>query len=575
MSRKKTTPSNNCFGGETPPSECPVSAYAKAVVAGEVPACKWVKIACQRHIDDLDAGYLRGLKWDARAAGIAIDFFALLHHSKGARWGGKPFELQPWQRFIVGSLFGWKRPNGTRRYRTAYIEIPRKNGKTTLAAGIALYLLVADGEPGAEVYSAATMRAQAKLCHEEAKQMVKKSPSLRKCIKVYQNALIIHKSNSRYMPLGGDSDNLDGLNPSGLILDEVHAWKTRRLWDVLDSALGARSQPLTLAITTAGADLHNVGREQHDFSEQVLQSLVEHDAADAHFAYIATIDEGDDWKDESTWAKANPNLGVSVDLAELRGKFAKSFAMPSQQSSDKRYYLNVWSNSVDSWIDMDGWRECGRATFDLAELDGRECYGGLDLASSVDIAAFVLAFPHGKGVRLMPFFWVPKEANNDRERRLREILTPWIKAGFVEATEGDTIDLEVIEAKIEELSARYQIKEIAYDPWNCEATAQHLARKGIGCIKFAQNMGNFSEPSKRLEKYIADRALWHNNNPVLRWMASNTASVTNGAGHLMPSRKKSLNKIDGIPATCMAIGRMILAGDNGPSVYESRGIDTA
>jgi phage terminase large subunit-like protein len=548
-------------------SPCPVKSYADKVVRGKIPACKWVRLACERHIKDLKTARKRGLVWDDKDARFAISFFDLLKHSKG-KWGGQSFDLSPWQQFIVGSLFGWKRKDGTRRFRIAYCEIPRKNGKSTLAAGIGLYLLVADGEPGAEVYSAATKRDQAKLTHSEAKRMVKSSRALSRKVRVYLNNLSIDRTNSKYEPLGADADSLDGLNPSGIICDELHAWKSRDLWDVLDTARGAREQPLTLAITTAGSNPDTICGEIHSFSKQVLDGTAEDDS---HFAFICTIDEGDDWTDPKTWAKANPNLGVSISVQYLKEQLPKAKASIAAGNAFKRLYLNIWTRTVDGWLDMDAWNVCGATTFTREELRGKDCFGGLDLASTNDIAAFVLVFPwgleRGKPVwRCLAFFWVPAGGHTNRERRLREILAPWATAGFIKETDGDEIDFGVIESDIIALASEFNMLDLAYDPFNATKTSQNLQAEGITVTKFMQNITNYNEPSQLLESTVSEGRFHHGNNPVLRWMASNTASITDGRGYIMPSRKKSLNKIDGIPATVMALGRAMLHEDDTPTI---------
>jgi phage terminase large subunit-like protein len=293
----------------------PVRQYAEDVVAGKLPAGKWVRLACKRHLDDLATGAARGLRWDQAAADHAIEFFGFLRHSKG-RWNAQVFVLSPWQAFIVGSIFGWKRADGTRRFRIAFVEVPRKNGKTTLAAGIGLYLLACDGEAGAEVYCAATKRDQAKLVFSDMKAFVRLSPELAEWIERNAHSLEIPETRSKAEPLGADADTTDGLNPSGVICDEIHAWKSRELWDVLLTGMGAREQPLALAITTAGDFAsETIYSDLHNDAEQILDGVV---ADDAVFAYIATPDSGLDWKSPAAWAQANPNLGVSPSRVRPR-----------------------------------------------------------------------------------------------------------------------------------------------------------------------------------------------------------------------------------------------------------------
>ena len=534
-----------------PRVDCPVLSYARAVVGGSIPACRWVRLACQRHIYDLSSD--RGIWWDQKSCDRALRFFAFLRHSKG-EMAGKPFVLSDWQQFVIGCLFGWKRADGSRRFREAWLEVPRKMGKTTLAAGVALLLLTADGEGGAEVYSGATKRDQAKLSHGEAKRMVKASPELSRRIDVYRDNLSIEKTNSKYEPLGADADTADGLNPSGLILDEVHAWKGREFWDVLDTAMGARREPLKFCITTAAVDARQetVYDEQHKQAKNILDGRYPNDSI---FAMIFTIDDGDDWREESSWHKSNPNLNVSVGINYLRDAFTKTKGSPASINAFKRLYLNVRTASVDGWLPMDLWDRCGLETFDESELVGRECFGALDIANSSDLAAWVKVFPWEDGYRLLCRFWCPNEARDTRGQKLRDILAPWIDSGLIEATEGNEIDLKAIEETVKTDAAIYSLRDVAFDPWNATATAQNLSLEGIEMFKFLQSIRSYNEPARLLESLVRQGKLWHNANPVLSWMAANTTIKTDGIGNIMPDRKKSANKIDGIPATIMALAR--------------------
>ena len=309
----------------------PVVEYMHGVQEGTIPACQLVRLAVERHARDLETGAERGLRFDREAAGYALRFFSFLRHSKG-EWAGQPFALEPWQQFLIWAAFGWKRADGLRRFRTVYEEVPRKNGKTTMLAGLGLYLLTADGEPGAEVYSAATKRDQAKLSWTEAVRMRGASPSLSRMVQHFRASdnLSVEATASKFQPLGADADTMDGLNIHAALIDELHAHRTRAVVDVLNTATGSRRQPLIWEITTAGYDRNSVCYEHHEYSRQVLEGTVEDDS---WLAWISTIDEGDDWKDESTWAKANPNLGISVKLDDLRRKAEQAKRMPSAQNA--------------------------------------------------------------------------------------------------------------------------------------------------------------------------------------------------------------------------------------------------
>ena len=548
---------------------CPVEEYARAIDAGQIDACKWVKLACRRHLDDLETQDERGLYWDGDDAALNISFFEKrLCHSKG-KLRGRPFILEPWEKFIIGSIYGWKRKaTGLRRFREAWVEIPRKNGKTQIAAGVGLQQTDFDAEGAAEVYSAATKRAQAKLSFDEAKRMVKRSPDLKKRIQIYRDSLAVDSTDSKFEPLGADADTADGLNPSCLILDEVHAWKGREFWDVLDTSMGSRDQPLKFCITTAAVDSRQetVYDEQHKYAKNVLEGRFPDDSL---FAIIYTIDEGDDWQDEKNWAKANPNLGVSVSLDYLRDRHRKAKNSPTSINAFKRLYLNVRTASVAGWLPMDLWDRCGLAGWDVAELLGKDCFGGLDIANSSDLAAFVLVFPWQDGYRVLWWFWCPDEARDTRGQKLRDILAPWIDDELIEATEGNEIDFKRIEERIRECNSMYSVKEIAFDPWNAKQLAQNLAAEGLTMFEFTQNMRNFNEPSKLLESLIRQGKFWHGANAVATWMAGNVTVRTDGIGNQMPDRKKSANKIDGIPAAIMGLARAALAPAESTGGFEA------
>lgn len=535
------------------PAKIQVETYAREVVAGIAPACRFVRLAAQRHLDDLETGSARGLQFDEDAAAFAIDFFSTLQHTKG-EWAGTPLTLEPWQQFIVGNLFGWLRADGARRFRVAYIEVPRKNGKSTLVAGFGLLLAFFDDEPGAEVYAAATKRDQAKIVWGEARAMVLKATHLKKRISVLVGNLHQEASRSKFMPLGADVDGMDGLNISGAIVDELHAHKSRGMWDVIETATGSRRQPLTVAITTAGFDRQSVCYEQHDYGAKILEGILEDDS---FFAYIAGIDDGDDWRDPDVWAKANPNLGVSVKLDDLERKCAKAKSVPGEQNAFLRLHLDVWTQQDTRWLDIDVWNE-GGAEIDEETLKGRECFGGLDLSTTTDITAFELYFPNedGPGGQVLSFFWVPEENIHERSVRDRVPYELWAEQGLIFPTEGSVIDYEAIRMFIrDELGALYNIREIGADPWNAAQIVKQLEGDGFTIEKVGQGFASMTSPTKELGKLVAQAALIHGNNPVLRWMASNVAVEQDAAGNLKPSKAKSRERIDGIVALIMAVDR--------------------
>jgi phage terminase large subunit-like protein len=526
------------------------------VIAGEYPAGKLVRQACARHLRDLKEGPSRGLRWDAAAAQHVIDFFGFLKHSKG-EWAGRPFVLEPWDQFIIGCPFGWKRADGTRRFRTAYVEVPRKNGKSTKLAGIGLYLLIADGEAGAEVYSSATKKDQARIVWSESERMVKSSPALSSRVGCFRNNLHITGTASKFEPLGADSNTLDGLNAHGNLVDELHAHRDRGVWDVLVTSMGARRQPMTYAITTAGTyEPESIGWELHDHAVKVAEGALDDDS---FFCYVAAIDDDDEWTDPAVWAKANPNLGVSVKPEYLAQMCQDAINKPSFTNTFLRLHLDRWTQQVERWISMEKWNAV-TAEVDPEALRTRPCWGGLDLSQKLDLAAFVLAFPRDDGgFDLLPRFWCPESTILERSRKDRVQYDAWERDGLLIATPGEVIDYDFIRSEINELGKQYSIQEIAYDPWNAQQTATQLGETdGFTMVAFRQGYASMSEPAKEFERLVVAGKLVHGGNPVLRWMASNVAKTEDPSGNIKPDKSKSREKIDGIVAAIMAIGRATL-----------------
>ena len=544
--------------------------YIDDVLSGRQVVCKWARLAVERHVRDLETGPERGLEFNETKAKTAIAFFSLLKHSKG-EWAGTLIRLEPWQQFVLWVLFGWLSADGTRRFRTAYQEIARKNGKSTIAAGIGLYLMVADGEPGAEIYTAATKRDQARITHSEATRMVKSSPPLRKEIRAFKDNLHIVGTASKYEPLGADSDTMDGLNVHGAIIDELHAHKTRMVWDVLETATGSRRQPLMFAITTAGYDRQSICFEQHEYTEKILEGALQDDA---FFGIIFTLDEGDDWQDESVWVKANPNLGVSKKMDDMRRLARQAREIPSKQFAFMRLHLNIWTQSETKWVPFEHWKQCSNAV-DGAGLRGRICYGGLDLSSNIDISALVLIFPPQSDeddYQVLCRFWIPEENMIERWKKDRVSYPAWVRQGYITATPGNVIDYDFIMAQVDEDMQAYDLQEIAFDRWGATSIATNLQDLGGEdfMIQFGQGFVSMSPPMKELEKLILSHKLAHGNNPVLNWMADNLVARMDPAGNIKPDKEKSREKIDGMVALIMALDRAMRHA--GGSIYENRGI---
>jgi len=552
------------------PTKKIVEAYVRGVRTGEIVTGKLARRAVRRHVRDLKQAGKRGLYFDETAAGRAVEFFGFLKHSKG-EWAGKPFVLAAWQTFIVWVLFGWKRSSdGMRRFRTAYIEVARKNGKSTFAAALGLYLLVADGEPGAEIYTAATKREQARIIHGEATRMVNKSPDLQELIEIYKDNLNVPAADCKYEPLGGESMGEWGLNPHGVLVDELHAHPNGELWDALDTAMGARRQPLLLAISTAGYDKTTICWEIHDRCLKALEAASESDAGfdDTLFALIAALDEGDDWSDEANWIKANPNLGLSVKLDNLRVQCNKAQTSPRFQNTFRRLHLNEWTERESRWLDMEVWRR-SPGVIVRSELYRCECCGGLDLASRLDLTALVLAFRIDGAIKLKPKFWIPEETAAQREREDRVPYRHWVQQGLVEMTPGNVVDYNYIEQAIQRDDEEFLIRQIAFDPWNAQQTATNLKNYGIEMLEFPQTIRHYNEPTLEFERLLQLGRLHHGNHPVLNWNAANVTVITDSSGNVRPVKPKHQDpkRVDGIQAAIMALWGWL--GEDQESVYDA------
>lgn len=507
------------------------------------------------------------------AAQKAVNFFAeCCTHTKGPL-AGEPFVLDEWQeRDIIRPLFGWKRADGTRKYRKAYIEVPRKNGKSTLSGGIAVYLLSADGETGAEVYSAAADRDQAAIVFDVAKQMVSSSEELASRIDVFRRSMVYSKTASSYKVLSADAYTKHGLNAHGILFDELHAQPNRELVDVLTTSTGARRQPLEIYITTAGYDRHSICWEMHEYACKVRDGIIQDDSL---LVAIYAADEKDDWTDPKVWAKANPGLGNSISLEYLERECNHAKEVPAYQNTFRRLHLNQWTEQSTRWIDMTVWDRCDERV-EEAELIGRPCFGGLDLSSTQDITGLVWVFPpiDDEFYRVLARFFVPEEGIRTRARRDRVPYDVWARQGFITPTEGNVVDYNVIEKQVKDDASKFLVQELAYDRFNATQLVTDLIGEGITMVPFGQGFVSMSAPAKELEKLLLGGRLAHGNNPVLRWMMSNVAVRQDPAGNLKPDKAKSAEKIDGIVGLCMGLGRAIVQPEQVGSVYESRGILT-
>lgn len=538
------------------------------MLEGKIKVCRLTFLAVERHYRDLREQVKRGLVWRPDIASHVLSFFPkFCRHSKG-EWSGKPVELATWQAFWLAVEFGWQREDGRRRFRTWYEEVARKNGKSTKLAGLGLYLFAADKEPGAEVYTAATKLEQAKITHAEAEMMVSQSPHLKRLIENHKNKLFIPGTSNKFVPLGADAKTADGLNVHAAIVDELHAHPTRELWDVLDTARGARRNSLMHAITTAGFNQEgSICLEQRNYLIQILEGAIDDDSFGG---VIYTLDAEDDWFDERNWIKANPNLGVSVSIEELRSQATKARSVPAALNNFLTKRLNVWTQALESWIPLDSWDKCADEIHE-DELEGRVCFGGLDLASKTDVAAWILLFPPvkpGEKWRVLTRLFVPEDNLLVRDQKDRVPYTAWARQGHIIATPGSVIDQEAIRTQIIADAGKFDLQAIGYDEWNAGKIATELTEDGLVMVALSQNFQNLSEPSKELEAKVLSGDLQHGGHPVLRWMAGNVVVLRDTNDNYRPNKKKSRERIDGIVALIMALNRALYHQPEGGG-YES------
>jgi phage terminase large subunit-like protein len=515
-----------------------------------------------------------GAYYDEDAADRAVQFFGLLKLVEG-RGAGERWDLMPWMEYeVIRPLFGYKRADGTRLYRTVWLEVPRKNAKTTLAAGLALYGLVADGEPGAQVYMGARDRHQARICFELARKMVQASPSLRKRCRAVRSYIEVPDTGSVLRTISGEALGQHGFNAHIAVLDEVHAHKNRDIWDVMASSVGARRQPIVIGITTAGTyDVNHIAWEQHDYAVRVASNELDDPS---YLAVIYGVEPEDDWTEPKIWKKANPSMGVTIMPEFFEDEIRKAKVSPARQTSFEQLYLNKWTREVSRWINMDSWSTCGEKPIDIEAYKGRACFVGLDLSSTTDISALVQIFPEEDGsFTVYPRFWIPTDNLADRERRDRLPYGQWAASGHLNMTPGNVIDYRFIKHEIEQMATDFHILELAYDPWNSTQLVVELAEQGLRVAPTRQGFATMSAPTKELERLIVSGQLSHGNHPVLASHADAALVSTDPAGNLKPDKAKSTARIDGLVALIMALNSAMLAGTSltGKSVYEERGVE--
>ena len=512
--------------------------------------------------------------YDKAKADRAVNFIRYLKHTKGS-WSGKPFELIPWQEQIIRDVFGVVKENGYRQFNTAYVEVPKKQGKSELAAAVALYLLCADKEQRAEIYGCASDRQQASIVFEVAADMVRMSPELSKRVKILVSTkrLVYTPTNSFYQVLSAEAYSKHGFNIHGVIFDELHSQPDRKLYDVMTKGSGdARTQPLFFLITTAGTDINSICYEVHAKAKDILEGR-KHDST--FYPVIFGINENDDWTDPAVWAKANPSLGITVGMDKVHAACESAKQNPAEENIFRQLRLNQWVKQTVRWMPMDKWNACAFPV-DENELEGRTCYGGLDLSSTTDITAFVLVFPPVKEEErycILPFFWLPEESVSLRVRRDHVPYDTWTHIGKVQTTEGNVVHYGFIEKFIEDLNNRFNIREIAYDRWNATQMTQNLEGAGFTMVPFGQGFASMSSPTKELMKLTLEQKIAHAGNPVLSWMMDNVTVRTDPAGNIKMDKQKSTEKIDGAVALVMALDRAMRNGaESANSVYDERGI---
>jgi phage terminase large subunit-like protein len=540
------------------------------VLSGKIVAGGLVRAACERHFRDIERADKKGLIWRPDIAKHAINFTQFCRHSKG-EWAGQRIKLEPWQCFVHGSAFGWLRKDGLRRFRVVYEELGRKNGKSSVAATVALQCLVADGESGADVYSAATKKEQARIVFDEARRMVMRSEDLQQIVSVYRASLAVNQTLSSFQPLSSDDRTLDGLNPHAIIIDELHKHKNRAVLDVLDTAMGARRQPLMWIITTAGDDNpESVYAQEHTYAANVVAGNFEDDE---WFVYIATLDAGDRWDDQTVWAKANPNLGISVKLGDLQRQCRAAKNNPAKQMEFKRLRLNMRTASASQLITGVVWDANTLGPFDPEELRGRRCFAGLDLSSRVDLSAWVKLFPpvaDGERWKVVARMWMPADTVEAKSDRDRVQYRRWINDGYIDPTPGNIIDHNEIQNAILEDARLYDIASIAFDPWNATQLAVTLQGYGLTMTEFVQGIRSYTAPTKEFLAWLLAHKLDHGGNPVLRWMALNLRVQTDKNENTMPTKKISTGRIDGATALIMAIGRSMADDESGLASFLAR-----
>jgi len=528
--------------------------YCDRVLTGDLPASELVRRACQRQVDDLARKDFE-FHFDERRARAICSFIEKLPHVKG-KWKSRDIKLEDWQCFVLTTVFGWVDAAGIRRYRKVYIEVPRKNAKTTISAGVGLYLLCADGEPGAEVYSAATTRDQARISWDIARTQVKREPELMSAFGVepLAHSITIPSKASFFKPLSRDADSLEGLNVHGAIIDELHAHKTREVFDVLNSATGSRRQPLIWAITTAGSNRAGVCYEQREYIKGVLSGRHEDER---YFGIVYSLDPEDDWTQPEAWEKANPNFGVSVLKDDIAAMCAQARASAQSQNNFLTKRLNVWVNAGTAFFNMLAWDACADSGLCLSDFEGEPCWIFIDLATKIDVAAKVYLFQRDGKFYAFGAYYLPEDTVQPDNPNY-DYYRGWANENKLTLTPGNVIDFEFIETDLIEDAQRFNVREIGFDPWQATELSTRMLAAGLPMVAVPMTVQRLSEPMKKLEACILQRRIAHNGDPVLSWMMSNVEARVDAKENVYPRKARPENKIDGAVALIGALSRAIV-----------------
>ncbi len=544
--------------------------YARAVISGDISTCKLVQLACKRHLDDLKESKKKAypFRYDDYQGNRVCRFVQDFQEIKGPT-AGKNLTLAPWQCWLLSTAFGWvNKKSGHRRFRTVTCFIPRGNGKTSLSAPLGLYMLGSDGEQGAEIYSAAVTRDQARLCFDIAQNMARRNQKYLNGCGVHVGAHNISsiKTASKFEPLSADARSLDGLNVHFAILDELAAHKNRGVYDVMLTATGKRNQSMIWNITTASAWLDGIGYEQYTYLRKLLEGTIQDDS---YFGVFYSIDDDDDPWTEAAYIKANPNWGISVMPDMIMNLANRAMQMPSQQNAFLQKHLNVWTNADVAWMDMRAWNKCADHSLRLEDFAGSECFIGLDLASKVDIAAKTVLFERDGHYYAFGQYYLPEDAVFESRNSQYQ---GWMRSGLLTVTPGAVTDYEYIENDLLDAMAKYHVIEVPYDPHQATQLSTRMTAQGVPMVEMRPIVLNFSEPMKQLEALVLSGKFHFNGDPILTWMISNVVAHMDHKSNIYPNKERPENKIDGVVALIMALGRAMMHLNDGGSVYESRGL---